>query len=528
MRSDAHLRDAMLERKLPFIIGVIGEFAGDSAVVPSLSVTRRLTPVDRHNFDSVLERIAPTLDIAVDDVIASDGTEVQVRLAFRSLDDFGPARLLSQVNHLRRSTEIRAKLNVVQELHGKLPELAQLLEETLSDDTKLATLWTALGSMRPGAAGRAMTSDNNGYSLLDQFVAATSQTVPDQAQELITNLVEQALAGAVTFDRNVTRTIDRAIAAIDHKITDQLNAIMHHPKFLKLEASWRGLHYLVVNSETGLDLKIRMLNASKRDLTRDLSRAIRLEESNLARMVYDDAIGTPGGDPYGVLVGDYEWTHHPDDVEGLRLLSQLAAAAFAPFISGVDPMMFGLAQWQDLSRPKELLKIFASPDYRRWWSLRARETSRFVCLVMPRVLARPPFDSTNDTGFGYEEAPFDEFGVPKEMIRGDYCWTSAAYILAARMAAAFARHGWCTAIQGLQGGGAVSGLPMHLHISDDGDAAVVGPTEADICGRREGELAALGFSSLIHHRDTDIAAFRSLPMVYEGTRGLFGGTAAGG
>ena len=311
------------QRKLPFIIGVIGEFAGDLAAAPSPSATRRLTPVDRHNFDSVLERIAPTLDIAVDDVIASDGTEAQARLAFSSLDDFGPARLLSQVNHLRRSTEIRAKLNVVQELHGKLPELAQLLEETLSDDTKLATLWTALGSMRPGAAGRAMTSDNNGYSLLDQFVAATSQTVPDQAQELITNLVEQALAGAVTFDRNVTRTIDRAIAAIDHKITDQLNAIMHHPKFLKLEASWRGLHYLVVNSETGLDLKIRMLNASKRDLTRDLSRAIRLEESNLARMVYDDAIGTPGGDPYGVLVGDYEWTHHPDDVEGLRLLHSL-------------------------------------------------------------------------------------------------------------------------------------------------------------------------------------------------------------
>lgn len=302
-----------------------------------------------------------------------------------------------------------------------------------------------------------MTSDNTDYSLtdyslLDQLVAATGQTEPDRAQELVTNLVEQALAGAIIFDGNLTRTIDIAVAAIDGKITDQLNAIMHHPKFLKLEGSWRGLHYLVVNSDTGPDIKIRLLNASKRELMRDLRRPLRLEESNLARMVYNDAIGTPGGDPFGALVGDYEWTHHPDDVEGLRLLSELAAAAFAPFISGVGPMMFGLAQWQDLSRPRELLQIFTSPDYVKWRSFKARETSRFVCLVVPRVLARPPFDGTHDTGFGFEEAPLDVLGARRGMMRGDYCWTSAAYILAARMAAAFAQHGWCTAIQGLHGG----------------------------------------------------------------------------
>src|SRR6195952_5778517 len=182
-------------------------------------------------------------------------------------------------------------------------------------------------------------------NLLDQVVAATKQTEPDRAQELVKTLVQQAMSGTVTFDRNLGRTIERAIAAIDGKLSEQLNAIMHDPRFLKLEGSWRGLQHLVMNSETGTGLKIRVLNASKRDLTRDLTRAVEFDQSQLFKKIYENEFGTPGGEPYGALIGDYEWSNHPDDVETLRLMSNVAAAGFAPFISAASASMFGFESW---------------------------------------------------------------------------------------------------------------------------------------------------------------------------------------
>lgn len=194
-------------------------------------------------------------------------------------------------------------------------------------------------------------------SLLDQVVAATKQTAPDRAQDLVKTLVQQALAGTVTFDRNLGRTIERAIAAIDEKVSTQLNAIMHHERCLKLEGSWRGLHHLVMNSETGTSLKIRVLNATKRELTRDLSRAVEFDQSQLFKKIYENEFGTPGGEPYGALIGDYEWANHPDDIETLRLISNVAAGAFAPFISAADAKMFGFADWTELAKPRDLAKI---------------------------------------------------------------------------------------------------------------------------------------------------------------------------
>src|SRR5215207_3889372 len=172
--------------------------------------------------------------------------------------------------------------------------------------------------------------------LLEQVVSATKQTEPDRAQELVKTLVEQALAGTVTFDRNLPRTIDKAIAALDAKLSAQLNEVMHHPRFLQLEGSWRGLNYLVMNSETGTSLKLRVLNLPKRELLRDLTRAVEFDQSQLFKQIYENEFGTPGGEPYGTLIGDYEWDAHPDDMETLRLISNVAAGAFAPFISGVS------------------------------------------------------------------------------------------------------------------------------------------------------------------------------------------------
>src|SRR5215831_16593508 len=286
--------------------------------------------------------------------------------------------------------------------------------------------------------------------LLEQVVAATRQTEPDRAQELVKTLVEQALTGTVTFDRNLPRTIDRAIATIDQKLSTQLNAIIHHPRFLQLEGSWRGLNYLVMNSETGTSLKLRVLNAPKRELNRDLTRAVEFDQSQLFKQIYENEFGMAGGEPYGALIGDYEWTAHPDDIETLRLVSQVAAAAFAPFISGVGPSMFGFKEWTELVRPRDLAMIFEGQDYIKWRSLRDSEDSRFVNLVMPRVLARLPYGAATKPidEFTYEEAPYDAAGAARQMKHGEYCWMNAAYVLGARLTDAFAQTGFCVAIRG--------------------------------------------------------------------------------
>src|SRR6202012_3081642 len=238
------------------------------------------------------------------------------------------------------------------------------------------------------ATQAAATETAEGLSFLDQVVQATKQTAPDQAQDLVKNLVEQALAGTVTVDKNLTRTFDSAIAAIDRKLSDQLNAIMHHPKFSALEGSWRGLHYLVMNSETSTSLKLRVLNVSKRELHRDLTRAVEFDQSQLFKKIYENEFGTPGGEPYGALIGDYEWTNHPDDIETLRLVSNVSAAAFAPFISAAGAGLMGFEQWTELSRPRDLAKIFDTIEYSKWRGFRDSEDSRFVALTMPRVVAR--------------------------------------------------------------------------------------------------------------------------------------------
>jgi type VI secretion system protein ImpC len=356
------------------------------------------------------------------------------------------------------------------------------------------------------AAGAA-TVERTG--LLEQVVAATKQTAPDRAQELAKTLVEQALAGTVTFDRNLPRTLESAIAAIDRKLSEQLNEIVHHPRFLQLEGSWRGLNYLVMNSETGTSLKLRVLNVSKRELTRDLGRAVEFDQSTLWKQIYENEFGTPGGEPYGALIGDYEWSAHPDDVETLRLLSNIAAGAFAPFISGANAQMFGFKNWTELSKPRDLAKIFDTLEYTKWRSFRDSEDSRFVTLALPRVVARLPYGAATKPidEFAYEEAPFDAAGAARPMEHEHYCWMNAAYVLGCRLTDAFAQTGFCVAIRGAEGGGKVENLPFHVFTSDDGDLDAKCPTEIGITDRREFELSNLGFLPLCHYKNTDYAVF---------------------
>lgn len=357
--------------------------------------------------------------------------------------------------------------------------------------------------------GQSAATETQEFSLLDQAISATKQTERDRAQELIRTLTEEALKGTLTYSKNLTVTFNKAIAAIDEKMSAQLAAIMHDPKFTKLEGSWRGLQHLVLNSETGSTLKIRVMNATKREVYKDLSKAVEFDQSQTFKKIYENEFGTPGGEPYGALIGDYEFTSHPEDIELLEKMSNVAAAAFAPFISAASPQMFGFGDFGELTKPRDLEKIFETSEYAKWRGFRESDDARFVSLVMPRVLARLPYGAATKTveEFGYEEAPHDAAGAALPMQHDEYCWMNAAYVMGTRLTSAFAENHWCTAIRGAEGGGKVEGLPTHNFVSDDGDLDTKCPTEVGITDRREAELSKLGFLPLCHYKNTDYAVF---------------------
>jgi type VI secretion system protein ImpC len=346
-------------------------------------------------------------------------------------------------------------------------------------------------------------------SLLDQAIKATKQTEESRAQDLLRTLTEEAMKGTVTWNKDVTRTINAGINAIDEAISKQLSAVMHNPAFQKLEGTWRGLNYLVMNSETSVQLKLKVMNVSKRDLFKDLDRAAEFDQSQSFKKLYENEFGMPGGEPYGALIGDYEFTNHPEDIDLLSKISQVAAAAFCPFISAGAPALFGFETFTDLSKPRDLAKIFDTVEYTKWKSYRDSEDSRFVTLTMPRVLSRLPYGANTKPvdEFDFEEVSLDKRGKAKTVPHDQYCWMNAAYVMGTRLTDAFAKYGFCTAIRGAEGGGKVEGLPAHVFTSDDGDLDLKCPTEIAITDRREAELSKLGFLPLCHYKNTDYSVF---------------------
>jgi type VI secretion system protein ImpC len=346
-------------------------------------------------------------------------------------------------------------------------------------------------------------------NLLDQIVEqgrlAKDESGRQRGRDLVGQFVKQVLDGQMTVSRDIESAIESRIAQIDHLLSIQLNEVLHHPKFQQLEATWRGIRYLMENSETGVNLKIKLFNASKRELLRDLQRVPEFDQSQTFKKVYEQEFGTFGGEPFGALIGDYEFSKGPEDVEFLERISQVAAAAHAPFISAAGAEMFNLESYTQLDSPRDLAKVFDTTEYARWKGFRASEDSRYVVLTAPRVLVRVPYgkDSKRIDGFNYEE----------HVLGGDhskYLWGNASYALGARITTAFARYGWCAAIRGVEGGGLVESLPTHTFSTEDGDVALKCPTETLITDRREKELADLGFAPLVHCKGTDYAAFFSV------------------
>ncbi|HWS55034.1 MAG TPA: type VI secretion system contractile sheath large subunit, partial [Pyrinomonadaceae bacterium] len=329
-------------------------------------------------------------------------------------------------------------------------------------------------------------------ALLDTIIQdgrmARDESQRPYARDLIGEFVSQVLDSSIAVGEDTVMSINKRIAEIDQLLTDQLNEIMHAPEFQKLEASWRGLHYLVSNTETSTTLKLRLLNATKADILNDLERAVEFDQSVQFKQLYEEEYGTFGGHPYSVLVGDYEFGRHPQDLAWLEKMSSVAAAAHAPFIAAASPKLFDMDSFTELGNPRDLAKVFENTELVKWRSFRESEDSRYVALTLPHILLRLPY--------GPDTRPVEEFDFREEVDGRDhskYLWGNAAYALAARITDAFAKHKWTAAIRGVEGGGIVEGLPAHTFRTDEGDVALKCPTEIAITDRREKELNDLGF-----------------------------------
>ena len=330
----------------------------------------------------------------------------------------------------------------------------------------------------------------------------------DQAKEAVEiavkTLAEQALQYTSLVSNDVVKSIESMVAALDQKITEQLNAILHHPDFQALESAWRGLHHLINNTETDETLKIRVMNISKKELHKTLKKykGTAWDQSPLFKKMYEEEYGQFGGEPYGCLVGDYYFDQSPPDVELLSEMAKIAASAHAPFIAAAAPTVMQMDSWQELSNPRDITKIFQTPEYAAWRSLRESEDSRYIGLTMPRFLARQPY--------GAKTNPVEEFDFEEDAEGSDhnkYVWANSAYAMAVNINRAFKMYGWCTRIRGVESGGAVEGLPTHTFPTDDGGVDMKCPTEIAISDRREAELSKNGFLPLIHRKNSDVAAF---------------------
>lgn len=353
-------------------------------------------------------------------------------------------------------------------------------------------------------AASATMEVNEFSSLLNKNFKPQTDGAKKEVEAAVRTLAQQALASSKLISRDVVETINAMVAEIDRKMSEQINQILHHEEFQKLEGAWRGLQYLVNNSETDDQLKIRVMNISKKDLHKTLKRykGAAWDQSPIFKKLYEEEYGTLGGEPFACLVGDYYFDHSPIDVELLGEMSKIAAASHAPFISAAAPTVFGMESWQELSNPRDLTKIFSVPEYAGWRSLRDSDDARYLGLCMPRFLARRPY--------GAKTNPVEDFNFEEDSATPDsknYTWANAAYAMAVNINRSFKLYGWCSRIRGIESGGAVEGLPTHTFPTDDGGVDLKCPTEIAISDRREAELAKNGFMPLIYKKNSDFAAF---------------------
>ncbi len=341
-------------------------------------------------------------------------------------------------------------------------------------------------------------------NLLQKEFKPKSDAAKSAVEEAVKTLAQQALANTDLISDDALKTIEGIIAEIDKTLTAQVNEIIHNEEYQKLESAWRGLSYLVNNTETDEQLKIRVLNISKKDLSKTMRKfkGTAWDQSPIFKKLYEEEYGQFGGEPYGCIMGDYHFDHSPPDVELLGEMAKVAAAAHAPFLTGAEPSLMQMDSWAELANPRDLTKIFSTPEYAAWRSLRESADSQYLALAMPRFLGRHPYGAKTDP---VEEFAFEEDTEGADS--GNYSWVNAAYGMATNITQSFKQYGWCTRIRGVESGGAVEGLPTHTFPSDDGGVDMKCPTEIAISDRREAELANNGLMPLVHRKNSDLAAF---------------------
>ncbi len=498
---DVELGGAIEQRELPLIVGILSDFSGNPINPLPVLKERQFVEIDRDNFNEVLEGYTPRVTLKVDDVLAEKGgKKTNIELLFNTIEDFTPLRLVEMIPATQALYQARIHLrDFLSKLDGN-DELDELLTQVLEDEALSKELTDAYEGAEDMSA---VTPSDHMNKMLTEGGMALDESQKPYALSLIGQFTRDILAvenKEATGD--AADRMNNRIAEIDNRLTQQINLVMHDPAFQTIEATWRGLHFLVMNTETSTRLKLRTLNVSKKDLLKDLQKASEFDQSSLFKKVYEDEFGTYGGDPFTLLVGDYEFGRHPEDIELLEKISGVAAAAHAPFISAAYAKMFDLQDFYRLAQPRDLSKIFESAELIKWRSFRDSEDSRYVSLTLPKVLLRLPYgpDTVVVEGFDFLEE-VDGTDASK------YLWGNPAYVLCQRITNAYSKYGWLAAIRGVEGGGLVEGLPTHTFKTIAGDIKLTCPTQVAITDRREKELNDLGFMAILHCKGTDKAAF---------------------
>lgn len=497
---DVEVGDAIVMRELPFVVGVMADLSGHRVQELPPIKNRKFIEIDRDNINSIMASISPHLEFAVlnhlnDPAEGEDPKKLALELTFHHMDDFGPLEVLKQVPPMVEMYSLRTRLkDLLTKLDGN-DALDALLLPLLQDPANREALAAELDA----------EADAEVPVFKQMMIEGKLARDPEQidfAKDMLRAMLTMLEGEDAIVDMHVASFLTAHIARHDTKLEKQLNEILHVPDFQKLEGSWRSLNYLVMNTETSTRLKLRLLNATKKELLVDLQKAVEFDQSQLFKKIYEEEYGTFGGSPYSCMVGDYEITRHPADMEFLDKFAGVAAAAHAPLIMSAHPKLFDLDSFEHLGVPRDLAKIFESLELVKWTSFRNSEDSRYVTLTLPRVLMRLPY--------GPDTVPVDGLNFTEEVRGPDsnyFCWGSSAFMLGQRITNAFSLYGWTAAIRGVEGGGMVQGLPAYTFKTTDGDIALKCPTETSITDRREKELSDLGFIALCHCKGTDYAAF---------------------
>lgn len=525
---DVETGGAIEKKELPFIVGIFADLSGDldpEQPAPPPLKDRKMVEIDRDNFDELMRKIQPRVSIGkVKNVLPDAASEtLSGAITFANLDEFSPVKVIDKVEPLKVIYESRKRIRKLQ-AKGESSDALQMFYDQATTDPDLQEALKGAYDGKKIEEVDGIAVPDKVTELVKGYYVDKDGNVDEVRQTGIGQIVGEYYLEVITrlpagYTRGGAALMDELVAGLDAHLSTQLAEVMHAENFQRIEATWRGLGYLVSRSETGPMLKLRVLDASEDDLDKDLMKAVEFDQSGLFKMIYEAEYGTFGGAPYSLLVGDYYFGRTPRDIQRLEKLAEIAAAAHAPFIAAADAKLFDLNGFGDLAKPRDLQKIFETDEMIAWRAFRESEDSRYVSLTLPRVLMRLPYGTEMKDpkiangkarrvpvpceGLVYEEL---QSPLPSEDGKA-FLWGNPAYVLAERITHAFSLYGWTAAIRGVEGGGLVEGLPVYTYTSDEGDVSMICPTQVSITDRREKELNDLGFMAICHAKKSNKAAF---------------------